>query len=336
MIQRSLPPARAKVNSLQQEESRKKKVNTRMSVFCPNKTRFAHVVRGLSVLLLAIPALRVRCLAQERPYFITYSHEMEEPGNLEIASQNAIGRPPGGNHFLGNATEFEYGVKAWWTTEFYLDSSAVAGDSIIFTGFRWEHRFRPLAREHWINPVLYAEFENINGADKSMREVVGHDGRPDFGDPNGISRQEKKREMELKLILGSNFKGWNVSENLIFEKNLNNNPWEFGYAVGASRPLKLAASSRNCAWCADKFAAGAEMYGGLGDRYTPGLHNTSQYLGPTVNWSAPSGFTLSFSPQFGLNDYSVPRLYRFGIAYEIHQVMDKISALAGGRKGQSQ
>lgn len=285
-------------------------------------------------LFLAVMLLSPACSGQERPYFVTYSHEMEEPGNAEIATYSAVGRPTGSNRFLGNSTEIEYGVKTWWTTEFYLDSSAVAADSTIFTGFRWENRFRPLAREHWINPVLYAEFENINGADKSLLEVVGHDGAADFADPNGISRREKMREMELKLILGSNFKGWNVSENFIAEKNLNSSPWEFGYAVAASRPLKLAASARKCVFCAQKFASGVEIYGGLGDLHSLGLHNTSHYLGPTMNWSAPSGFTLSFSPQFGLNDYSVPRLYRFGISYEIHQAFEKIAALSSQREGQ--
>ena len=69
------------------------------------------------------------------------------------------------------------------------------------------------------------------------------------------------------------------------------------------------------------------MYGGLGDGYTPGLHDTSHYLGPTVNWSAPSGFTVSFSPQFGLNDNSIPRIYRFGISYEVSQVLGRMNFL---------
>jgi hypothetical protein len=179
-----------------------------------------------SLLFLMVLTLASACLGQERPYFVTYSTDMEEPGNLEIATKSAIGKPPDGNRFWGMSMEFEYGAKAWWTTEFYLDGVTVAQDSTIFTGFRWENRFRPLAREHWINPVLYVEFENINGADKSLLEVVGHDGVPDFAGRDADSRQEKKRELELKLILSSNFKGWNVSENLIFEKNLNNNPWD--------------------------------------------------------------------------------------------------------------
>jgi len=70
----------------------------------------------------------------------------------------------------------------------------------------------------------------------------------------------------------------------------------------------------------DAQRAGVEMYGGLGDRYSFGTRLTSHYAGPTINWEAPHGLSLSFSPQFGLNDYSIPRLYRFGISYEIDQV----------------
>ncbi len=256
--------------------------------------------------------------AQEYPYFATYSQEMEEPGNLDIELSNTVGNPPGGNSFIGSNIEFEYGLKGWWTTEFYLDGQATQNESTIFTGFRWENRFRPLAGEHWINPVLYAEFEDIS-ADKSLREVVGHDGRDDLLTPNGLAHVDKEREMELKLILGSNVRGWNISENFIAEKNLVGDPWEFGYALAASRPLQRAASAHECTFCPEKFQAGVEMYGGLGDTDGFGLHLTSHYLGPTVTWSAPHGMTLAFSPQFGLNGYSLPVLYRFSVAYEFQQ-----------------
>jgi hypothetical protein len=263
-------------------------------------------------------AASVGCGAQERPYFVTYSHEMEEPGNLEIEILSVTGKPQVGNRFLGSTIEFEYGVTGWWTSEFYLDGQVTQHDSTIFTGYRWEHRIRPLLREHWINPVLYVEFENT-AADKALREVVGHDGRDDFVDSNADARAEKEREIELKLILGSNYRGWNFSENFIAVKNIKNEPWEFGYALAASRPLRLAASAHKCAFCPEKFQAGVEMYGGLGDWHSFGTRLTSHYLGPAINWTAPNGMTLSFSPQFGLNDYSIPRLYRFGVAYEIDQ-----------------
>lgn len=272
--------------------------------------------------------------AQERPYFVTYSHEMEEPGNLDIELFNAVGTPRnGGNTFLGSNIEFEYGATAWWTTEFYLDGQATANDSTIFTGFRWENRFRPILGEHWINPVIYAEFEDTS-ADKALREVVGHDGNDDFLDSNADARTDKEREMELKLILGSNYHGWNISENIIAEKNLSNDPWEFGYAIGASRPLGLKASAKNCTFCAEKFQAGAELYGGLGERYSFGLHDTSHYFGPTINWMAPNGITVSFSPQFGLNDFSIPVLYRFGVSYEIDQFLSRVTS--GFRHGGGQ
>jgi len=272
--------------------------------------------------ILTVMVLATGAVAQERPYFVTYSHEMEEPGNLEIEWFNAVGHPTGSNLFLGSNIEFEYGLKAWWTSEFYLDGQSTQNDSTIFTGFRWENRLRPLLAEHRINPVLYVEYENTS-ADKALREIVGHDGVPDFVDSNAIARKDVEREMELKLILGSNVRGWNISENIIAEKNLSNDPWEFGYAWAISRPLGFAASAHPCVFCRERFQAGLEMYGGLGDRQSFGLHDTSHYVGPTVNWTAPNGTTLSFSPQFGLNDYSISHLYRFGISYEIEQFLSR-------------
>jgi hypothetical protein len=279
----------------------------------------------LLLLLSAVPLL-----AQERPYFVTYSHDMEEPGNLEIEIMSAVGTPAPGRRFIGSSMEFEYGVKAWWTTEFYLNGQSTQNDSTIFTGIRWENRFRPLMREHWINPVLYVEYENT-AADKTIREVVGHDGKADFLEQNGEARQETEREFEFKLILGSNFKGWNISENIIAVKSIYNDPWEFGYALGAARPLALVAGAKPCSFCREKFAAGVEMYGGLGDRHSFGLNQTAQYLGPTLNWTAPNGTTLSFSPQFGLNDYSIPRIYRFGISYEVNQLFGHLNFRRGGK-----
>jgi hypothetical protein len=266
---------------------------------------------------LAIPR---RASAQEN-YFVTYTHHMEEPGNLEFATKSVSGFPKAGNAFWGNAIELEYGVKTWWTSELYLDSQTTANESSVFTGFRFENRFRPLLQEHWINPVLYFEFEDINGADKSLLEVVGHDGVADFLERN--DRSEKKREVELKLILSSNLKGWNFSENLIAEKNIKGEPWEFGYAVAVSRPLSLAASAKACTFCRENFSAGAELYGGLGDRYSFGLHDTSHYLAPTMAFHLPSGPTFAVSPGFGLNSNSHGFLLRVGVSYEIDQIFSR-------------
>ena len=74
------------------------------------------------------------CRAEEAPFFVTYTHQMEEPGNLELGTKNVTARPGGTNRFLGVSTELEYGIKAWWTTEFYLDGQATTGDRSSFTG----------------------------------------------------------------------------------------------------------------------------------------------------------------------------------------------------------
>src|SRR4029077_13697561 len=148
--------------------------------------------------------------------------------------------------------------------KFQLQLISIFCFGALFTGYRWENRFRVLPREHWINPVLYLEFENINGADRSLLEVVNHDSQDDLIGPNATTRQEKKRELEAKLILGSNIRGWNISENFIAEKNVRHAPFEFGYAAGISRPLALAARPERCSVCAENLQAGVEMYGGLG------------------------------------------------------------------------
>ncbi len=270
--------------------------------------------------------------AQERPYFIAYDHYLEEPGSLEIEYFSTFGTQRSGNNFHSFWTEFEYGATAWWTTELYLDGQTTFHDSTVFTGFRWENRLRPLKREHFINPILYFEYENKSGADKILKEVEGHDVEADLLAPNADARKEHVHEIELKLILSSTFKGWNFTENTIAAKNLSNVPWEFGYALGASRPLALKASAKRCTFCPQNFAAGVEMYGGLGDRHSFGLRDTSHYIAPVLGWNLPSAWTLRLSPGFGLNENSHRFLLRWGVSREISGFSQMVSKLFSGRR----
>jgi len=66
------------------------------------------------------------------------------------------------------------------------------------------------------------------------------------------------------------------------------------------------------------------MYGGLGDRHSFGLRDTSHYLGPVVTFDTPKGPSLRFSPNFGLNGNSNGFLFRFMISYEIEQFLSKL------------
>ena len=269
---------------------------------------------------------------QENPYIVAYDHYLEEPGNLEIEYFSTFGTQRGGNDFHAFWAEFEYGATAWWTTELYLDGQSTFNESTVFTGVRWENRFRVLKHEHFINPVLYVEYEHKSGADKILKEGEGHDVESDFLTPNSEARKEHINEMELKLILSNTYKGWNFTENTLAAKDLSNSPWEFGYALGASRPLALKASAKRCTFCPQNFVAGLEMYGGLGDRHNFGLHDTSHYLAPVLAWNLPSGWTLRVSPGFGLNDNSHQFLMRWGLAREITGFGSMVSRLFGGRK----
>jgi hypothetical protein len=270
-----------------------------------------------SCLLAALACFPHFGRAQESPYIVTYDHYLEEPGNLEVEYFSTFGTQRGGNNFHAFWTELEYGATAWWTTELYLDGQTTFQESTIFTGLRFENRIRPLKHEHFVNPILYVEYERKNGADKILKEVEGHDVESDFLVPNAAARKDHINELEFKLILSSTVKGWNFAENIIASKNLSNQPWEFGYALGASRPLALKASAKRCSFCRENFVAGVEMYGGLGDRYSFGLNNTSHYVAPVAAWNLPSGWTLRLSPSFGLNDNSHAFLLRWGVSREI-------------------
>jgi hypothetical protein len=272
--------------------------------------------RLLTALVLGALFASTAVLAQESPYFVAYDHYLEEPGALELALMPVYATQSNGNDFVAAFFEIEYGATAWWTTELYLDGQHTFDDSTLFTGFRWENRFRPLLNEHAVNPILYIEYEDVNGADKIMKEVVGHDVEADHAEPNAEAREERERELELKLILSSTFKGWNISENLIAVKNLAGEPWEFGYAWGVSRPLALEASPERCTFCRENFVAGLEMYGGLGDTDHLGLDGTSHYVAPILAWNLPSSVSLRLSPGFGINNDSHSFLLRFGVSYE--------------------
>ncbi len=281
-------------------------------------------------LLLPLILLTAAQAPAEGPFFVTYTHQMEEPGNLEIALDQSAAAPRGGRGFLSSLLELEYGVKTWWTTEFYLSGQQTAGEGALFTGYRIENRFRPLMGERLINPVLYFEYSDSNGADKSLKEIVGHDTLADQLTPNGESRREREREVETKLILSSNVRNWSAALNLISEKNLANEPWEFGYSFGLSRPLALAASPDPCRACRENFAVGLELFGGVGTATAFGLRETSHYAAPVLAWGLPSGMVLKVSPAFGLNGSSYRVLMRFAVEYEAQQFGPRLARFLRG------
>jgi hypothetical protein len=262
---------------------------------------------------LAVAAAR-ESFAQERPYFVTYDHYLEEPGNLEVALAVTAGDPREADGYAAPWLELEYGIAGWWTTELYLESVFTSEGSGL-TGWRWENRFRPMAEEHAVNPVLYVEYEDISEASRIQKEIVGSGGFED--EPISELREEHEHEIEAKLILSSALGSWNLSENFVFEKNLSEDEGiEFGYALGVSRSLGGLARPERCTLCRESFVVGVEAYGGLGSTEETTLAGTRHFVAPVMSWRIAGLHTLRASVGFGLTDESEPVLARVGWSYE--------------------
>jgi len=288
----------------------------------------ARLLRVLPLLLL-LAASNVR--AQEAPYFVTYDHHLEEPGNLEVETSSTLGIPRSGQRlFFAPYSEIEYGVTGRWTAELYFESQSTSGDSAVFTGWRLESRFRPFKREHWINPVLYLEYEGVNEASRIQKEIVGHSELST--ERNDELADTHAHELETKLILSSDRHDWNLAGNFIAEKNLSaTEGFEFGYSVGVSRPLARIATGSECHWCRENFNAGVEMYGGLGSTLDLSLHHTAHYIAPVIRWQITNNSSIHFSPAIGLTNVSNPALLRFGYSYEIQAFDRKVARMFGGK-----
>lgn len=279
-----------------------------------NRQNLLAALVGWAALVLGAPR---PAAAQERAYFVTYDHYLEEPGNLEVALATTYGfRRAGRASYFAPWLELEYGVKGWWTTELYLEAVSVRRDAAAFTGWRWENRFRPLKSEHRVTPVIYVEYERINEASRIQKEVVGDGGLP--SEPVADLRRERAHELEAKLILSSATRSWNISENFIVEKNLSEDEGlEFGYSIGVSRPVGLLARPGNCRFCPENLVLGVEVYGGLGTSRKFGVEEARHYIAPVLSWHVAPGSTLKFSSAFGLGEPSDRVLLRFGWSYEV-------------------
>ena len=271
--------------------------------------------------------------AQESPFFVTYNHHMEEPGNLDVEMSTTSGIPRSGQvAYTAPYMELEFGVTAQWTSEFYIEGQAAVGDSTVFTGWRIENRYKVLAREHRINPVLYLEYESVNEASRILKEVEGSG--PDLTSRNALLRPQRDHELEGKLILSSDYHDWNMAENFITAKNFSQSEGvEFGYSIGAARPLATLASSAECRFCRENFIAGAEIYGGLGSTLDGfSARSTQHYVAPVISWLVTENSTLRFSPGFGLTRGSNPVLIRFGYTYEVQGFGSRIAKLFGRKQ----
>ncbi len=280
--------------------------------FCERSQFFPQMLLSLLLIVLCQAVL-----GQESPYFVTDHHHLPDPGALGLAYYNVAGDPRIGNGFVGSVLEFEYRPEKWWSTEVQLEGQTTFNESTIWTGYTWVNKFKLVPRNHWINAALTLGWEDTNAANKSIVEIEGHAGEDDFNVRNIVARKIQEHEIESKLILSRDHRGWNFAGNLIGVKDLAGEPWQFGYSLGVSRPFSIANTDTHCTFCRKSVAAGLEFYGGLGDAYSFGLQNTSHYLGPVMSWQLSERVAIKAGPQFGLTRESQHALVHFAVVYDL-------------------
>jgi hypothetical protein len=149
-----------------------------------------------------------------------------------------------------------------------------------------------------------------------QKEIVGSGGIA--YEPIAELRRNHAHELEAKLILSSVVDGWNVSENIIVEKNLSAAEGvEFGYSVGVSRPIGTLASGTSCHFCPENFVAGVEAYGGLGSTVAFARDQQRHYVAPVVGWHVTDRSTMKASVGLGLTETSDRYVVRVGWSYEL-------------------
>jgi len=139
----------------------------------------------------------IGAFAQESPFFVTYTHHLEEQGELDLEVSSTSGVPRSGQRFyFAPYMEVEYGVTGRWISSLYFEGQSTSGDSSVFTGWRLENRYKPLSRVHWINPVLYLEYEDLNEASRIQKEIEG--AGPDLTSVNALLTPRRNHELEGK------------------------------------------------------------------------------------------------------------------------------------------
>jgi hypothetical protein len=246
---------------------------------------------------------------------VTYDDQLAKHREVEVSALTSMGKiKDDGTRYVAPWIEIEYGTTWWWTTELYLEGASYRGDGSAFTGWRVENRFRPLKSDHAVNPILYVEYENISEASRIQKEIVGRGPLPRA--PIDVLSEERAHELEGRIILSSWLRRWNVSENLIVEKNLSEDEgFEFGYAVGVSRPL--GSTDQACRFCLGAVTLGLEAYGGLGTTSDEAEGGTRQFVAPVLTWQVARGGMLRASVGFGLTAASDRAVVRFGYTIDL-------------------
>lgn len=263
-----------------------------------NKFRF---IRRVAVILGAASLVAGGARAGNDIYFVTYNHHIAR-GELELMIMNDFTAPSkfkreddGQHSYFSNMIELEYGVTEQFATEFMLEAYEEPATGMNkFTGFRWENRYRLFREPVPLNPVLYAEYEDLDPATRYKMEVSGWINPPYKKDES--DEPERERILESRLILSEDFGPMNVAFDWINETDLNGSGTAFGYACGVrydvnhghyaheATPPHAPHHEGGGKQKGMPVSIGLELYGALGDTQKFALRPSRQehYLQPVI------------------------------------------------------
>lgn len=186
-------------------------------------------------LALAVTLLCGRAWAGNNGYFTTYNAEVEQ-GEFELMLMTDLTTPSefrkeeGFGDYLSHMVELEYGATDQWATElmveWFEDLHAVDAE---FTGFRWENRYRLFRQQVPLNPMVYAEYEDLAPETRYKMEVSGWV-RPPYEE--GEEEPDRERILETRLVLSEDVGPLDLAFNWINETDLASGRTPFGYSLG--------------------------------------------------------------------------------------------------------
>lgn len=314
----------------------------------------------LAVLILFLAA-GGRAWAGSNGFFVTYNSEIEK-GEIELMLMNDITAPSsirrekeGFGTYLSHMVELEYAPFHQFATEFMIEwfEDLETGDA-KFTGFRWENRYRLFRKDIPLNPMIYAEYEDLDPATRYKMEVSGWINPPYEEEEEEGGEPDRERILETRLVLSDDIGPVNLAFNWINETDLENGQTAFGYSLGAMwmihgknheheekksaytcpmhGDVRLPGPGRcpRCKMALEPVSAkgeeeeshkgvgiGLEVYGALGDTKSFGLRPSRQehYLGPIFMYHINHHWMTHAQLAIGLSKAS-DNLVRLNFGYE--------------------
>ena len=229
------------------------------------------MLKKVFILLVVFALFAGSSFADWRPYAYSYSYMTAYRGEREIEVYTDYDNK-NGTYNLKNQVELEYGITNNWMASIYGVFTGGSGKDYKYSQTKLQSRYRLGEQgEYFVDPAIYSEYKmSIDGS----------------------------TAIELKEILSKDFGDYNLTTNLVFEKNLSKSTdWEKSYSLGFS---KLFSSN---------IRAGLEAKGSIADQ------NSTLFAGPSLS-ATVGGFKIISAVGFGLNKASKDLSIRNIIAYE--------------------